>query len=127
MISRSVPAHESRETLALPRLPFDPMPDRVEPCLALIKPQPPIGAHWTFTSVPNLVFTREWDDDLELVIIQRFDAHYDVCPFIGRLLDCTQKRRYSRSAPQFPFGTWAFTLVRSFCSVSYGAWHSCWT
>jgi bifunctional non-homologous end joining protein LigD len=34
-----------------------PMPDRVEPCLALIKPQPPIGAHWTFTSVPNLVFT----------------------------------------------------------------------
>jgi hypothetical protein len=45
---------------------------------------------------------REWDDDLELVIIQRFDAHYDVCPSIGRLLDCTQKRRYSRSAPQFP-------------------------
>jgi bifunctional non-homologous end joining protein LigD len=24
------------------------MPDRVEPCLALIKPQPPISAHWTY-------------------------------------------------------------------------------
>jgi hypothetical protein len=30
---------------------------------------------------------REWDDDLELAIIQRFDAHYDFCRFIGSLLD----------------------------------------
>lgn len=31
-----------------PRLPFDPMPDRVEPCLALLKPRPPVGPDWTY-------------------------------------------------------------------------------
>ncbi len=28
---------------AQPNLPFDPMPDRVEPCLALLKRVPPVG------------------------------------------------------------------------------------
>jgi bifunctional non-homologous end joining protein LigD len=31
-----------------PNLPFDPMPDRVEPCLALLKPRPPKGPQWAF-------------------------------------------------------------------------------
>ncbi|MGO8074724.1 non-homologous end-joining DNA ligase [Rhizobium leguminosarum] len=31
-----------------PTLPFDPMPDRVEPCLALLKPRPPKGLQWAF-------------------------------------------------------------------------------
>jgi len=29
-----------------PQLPFDPMPDRIEPCLALFKPRPPVGDEW---------------------------------------------------------------------------------
>ncbi len=33
---------------AQPHLPFDPMPDRVEPCLALLKSKPPIGPEWTY-------------------------------------------------------------------------------
>ncbi len=33
---------------AQPRLPFDPMPDRVEPCLALLKPRPPVRPDWTY-------------------------------------------------------------------------------
>ena len=33
---------------AQPNLPFDPMPDRVEPCLALLKTAPPVGPEWTF-------------------------------------------------------------------------------
>ena len=33
---------------AQPDLPFDPMPSRVEPCLALLKPKPPTGPDWTF-------------------------------------------------------------------------------
>jgi bifunctional non-homologous end joining protein LigD len=33
---------------AQPHLPFDPMPDRVEPCLALLKKAPPTGPDWTF-------------------------------------------------------------------------------
>jgi bifunctional non-homologous end joining protein LigD len=32
---------------AQPHLPFDPMPDRVEPCLALHKAKPPTGPAWT--------------------------------------------------------------------------------
>lgn len=31
-----------------PWLPLDPMPDRIEPCLALLKHKPPIGAQWAF-------------------------------------------------------------------------------
>ncbi|KRB58448.1 ATP-dependent DNA ligase [Rhizobium sp. Root708] len=31
-----------------PRLPLDPMPARVEPCLALLKPRPPIGPDWLY-------------------------------------------------------------------------------
>ncbi|KJF70004.1 non-homologous end-joining DNA ligase [Agrobacterium arsenijevicii] len=33
---------------AQPHLPFDPMPDRVEPCLALLKAKPPRGPDWLF-------------------------------------------------------------------------------
>lgn len=31
-----------------PRLPFDPMPDRIEPCLALLAARPPKGDDWAF-------------------------------------------------------------------------------
>ncbi|OWV67960.1 ATP-dependent DNA ligase [Rhizobium sp. R339] len=31
-----------------PQLPFDPMPERIEPCLALLKPKPPKGPQWRF-------------------------------------------------------------------------------
>jgi len=31
-----------------PSLPFDPMPSRVEPCLALLKPTVPIGSDWLY-------------------------------------------------------------------------------
>ncbi|KQV32890.1 non-homologous end-joining DNA ligase [Rhizobium sp. Root1204] len=31
-----------------PRLPFDPMPDRIEPCLALLAAKPPKGDDWAF-------------------------------------------------------------------------------
>ena len=31
-----------------PSLPFDTMPDRIEPCLALLKSKPPIGPEWLF-------------------------------------------------------------------------------
>ncbi|NKL20898.1 non-homologous end-joining DNA ligase [Rhizobium leguminosarum] len=33
---------------AQPNLPLDPMPDRIDPCLALLKPKPPTGPQWTF-------------------------------------------------------------------------------
>ncbi|NEJ46626.1 non-homologous end-joining DNA ligase [Rhizobium leguminosarum] len=33
---------------AQPNLPLDPMPDRIDPCLALLKPRPPKGPQWTF-------------------------------------------------------------------------------
>ncbi|MBX5181686.1 ATP-dependent DNA ligase [Rhizobium sp. NZLR5] len=33
---------------AQPNLPLDPMPARIEPCLALLKPRPPKGPQWTF-------------------------------------------------------------------------------
>ncbi|SEI14949.1 bifunctional non-homologous end joining protein LigD [Rhizobium tibeticum] len=33
---------------AQPNLPFDPMPDRVEPCLALLKTAPPSGPDWAY-------------------------------------------------------------------------------
>lgn len=33
---------------AQPSLPFDPMPDRIEPCLALLKATPPSGPEWTY-------------------------------------------------------------------------------
>ncbi|MBY5680382.1 ATP-dependent DNA ligase, partial [Rhizobium leguminosarum] len=33
---------------AQPNLPLDPMPDRIEPCLALLKPKPPNGDDWVF-------------------------------------------------------------------------------
>ncbi|CDM57219.1 non-homologous end-joining DNA ligase [Rhizobium favelukesii] len=31
-----------------PKLPLDPMPARIEPCLALLKPRPPVGPDWTY-------------------------------------------------------------------------------
>jgi len=31
-----------------PNLPFDPMPDRVEPCLALLKTTAPTGSGWAY-------------------------------------------------------------------------------
>ncbi|MGO7200817.1 ATP-dependent DNA ligase, partial [Rhizobium ruizarguesonis] len=31
-----------------PSLPFDPMPLRVEPCLALLKPTVPVGSDWLY-------------------------------------------------------------------------------
>ncbi|MBY3257044.1 ATP-dependent DNA ligase [Rhizobium laguerreae] len=31
-----------------PNLPLDPMPDRIDPCLALLKPKPPKGPQWAF-------------------------------------------------------------------------------
>ncbi len=37
-----------RRDPAQPHLPFDPMPDRVEPCLALLKTKPPCGPNWQF-------------------------------------------------------------------------------
>ena len=37
-----------RRDPAQPHLPFDPMPDRVEPCLALLKARPPKGPDWAF-------------------------------------------------------------------------------
>jgi bifunctional non-homologous end joining protein LigD len=33
---------------AQPNLPFDPMPDRIEPCLALLKSKPPKGDDWVY-------------------------------------------------------------------------------
>jgi bifunctional non-homologous end joining protein LigD len=33
---------------AQPHLPFDPMPDRIEPCLALLRKVPPEGPDWAF-------------------------------------------------------------------------------
>ncbi|MGO6699279.1 non-homologous end-joining DNA ligase [Rhizobium ruizarguesonis] len=33
---------------AQPNLPLDPMPDRIDPCLALLKQTPPKGPQWTF-------------------------------------------------------------------------------
>lgn len=33
---------------AQPNLPLDPMPARIEPCLALLKPKPPKGQQWAF-------------------------------------------------------------------------------
>jgi bifunctional non-homologous end joining protein LigD len=37
-----------RRDPAQPNLPLDPMPARVEPCLALLKQKPPIGPQWAF-------------------------------------------------------------------------------
>ncbi|MBY5363531.1 ATP-dependent DNA ligase [Rhizobium leguminosarum] len=33
---------------AQPNLPLDPMPDRIDPCLALLRPKPPKGPQWAF-------------------------------------------------------------------------------
>ncbi len=38
----------SRRDEAQPNLPFDPMPDRIEPCLALLKATAPAGGGWAF-------------------------------------------------------------------------------
>lgn len=37
-----------RRDPAQPNLPFDPMPARIEPCLALLKPLPPSGSDWIY-------------------------------------------------------------------------------
>lgn len=38
----------SRRDPAQPNLLLDPMPDRIEPCLALLKPRPPEGDEWSY-------------------------------------------------------------------------------
>ena len=40
-------ARKPRDPLQ-PNLPLDPMPARIEPCLALLKSKPPVGPQWTF-------------------------------------------------------------------------------
>jgi bifunctional non-homologous end joining protein LigD len=45
-ILKSRPAR--RRDPAQPHLPFDPMPQRIEPCLALLKKVPPKGPDWAF-------------------------------------------------------------------------------
>ena len=50
-IARSKPAR--RRDPAQPNLPFDPMPERIEPCLALLKSSPPTG--------PDGAFEIKWD------------------------------------------------------------------
>src|ERR1700712_4784501 len=40
-------ARKPRDPLQ-PQLPFDPMPDRIEPCLALLVSKPPTGKQWAF-------------------------------------------------------------------------------
>ncbi|MBB2754621.1 UNVERIFIED_ORG: bifunctional non-homologous end joining protein LigD [Rhizobium aethiopicum] len=45
-VAKSKPAR--RRDPAQPNLPFDPMPGRIEPCLALLKPAPPQGPDWAF-------------------------------------------------------------------------------
>ncbi|MBB3313323.1 bifunctional non-homologous end joining protein LigD [Rhizobium sp. BK196] len=45
-VLKSKPAR-SRDSLQ-PSLPFDPMPERIEPCLALLKTIPPQGPDWAF-------------------------------------------------------------------------------
>ncbi|MDR9775022.1 non-homologous end-joining DNA ligase [Rhizobium hidalgonense] len=37
-----------RRNPAQPQLPLDPMPSRIDPCLALLKPRPPKGPQWVF-------------------------------------------------------------------------------
>ncbi|MBY5406596.1 non-homologous end-joining DNA ligase [Rhizobium leguminosarum] len=37
-----------RRDPAQPNLPLDPMPDRIDPCLALLRPKPPKGPQWAF-------------------------------------------------------------------------------
>lgn len=37
-----------RRDPAQPQLPFDPMPARIEPCLALLKSRPPKGSQWAY-------------------------------------------------------------------------------
>ncbi|NEI06145.1 ATP-dependent DNA ligase [Rhizobium leguminosarum] len=37
-----------RRDPAQPNLPLDPMPDRIDPCLALVRPKPPKGPQWAF-------------------------------------------------------------------------------
>ncbi len=44
---RRSPASKPRDPKQ-PVLPFDPMPDRVEPCLALLVPKPPKGPQWIY-------------------------------------------------------------------------------
>lgn len=45
-VARSKP--KRRRDPAQPNLPLDPMPERVEPCLALLKSAPPSGPDWAF-------------------------------------------------------------------------------
>jgi bifunctional non-homologous end joining protein LigD len=47
-------------------LPFDPMPERIDPCLALLKPQAPIGSAW--------LFEIKWDGYRLAVHIDRQDV-----------------------------------------------------
>jgi bifunctional non-homologous end joining protein LigD len=49
-----------------PDLPFDPMPQRIEPCLALLKPKAPAGQNW--------LFEIKWDGYRLAVHIDRRDV-----------------------------------------------------
>ncbi len=46
-ISRSAAARTPRDP-AQRNLPLDPMPARIEPCLALLKHKPPVGPEWAY-------------------------------------------------------------------------------
>ncbi|WP_017996637.1 non-homologous end-joining DNA ligase [Rhizobium leguminosarum] len=48
-VDKSVRSRPSKpRNPAQPNLPLDPMPDRIDPCLALLKPKPPKGPQWAF-------------------------------------------------------------------------------
>ena len=49
-----------------PDLPFDPMPRRIEPCLALLRPKVPTGADW--------LFEVKWDGYRVAVHIEQKDV-----------------------------------------------------
>jgi bifunctional non-homologous end joining protein LigD len=44
LVSRTITPPDPRQA----RLPFDPMPDRIEPCLALLSQKVPTGEHWRY-------------------------------------------------------------------------------
>jgi bifunctional non-homologous end joining protein LigD len=53
LISRFHPGRARREIPLNRNLPLDPMPDCIDPCLALLKPKPPKG--------PQSAFEVKWD------------------------------------------------------------------
>ncbi|MBZ9775174.1 non-homologous end-joining DNA ligase [Mesorhizobium sp. CO1-1-8] len=55
-----------QRNLDQPDLPFDPMPERIEPCLALLQPKVPVGPDW--------LFEVKWDGYRLAVHIDRQDV-----------------------------------------------------